>query len=934
MNPKKLRLKLPILLFLFTITLTSPSDLCSQNSNLSGSILIISNLKPINKAVVVLNQDSVMKDFTRSNDSGYFSFMNLNPGKYQILITYPEYADYVDTFTIQTGEEKKLGDINMIRLSEIIKAIVIKAYNGGIRIKGDTTEYVADSFKTREGATVEDLLQRLPGVQVNKNGEVIAQGKKVEKLLVDGEEFFGDDPTVATKNLDAKYVETVKVYDTKTDNAKATGVDDGTSIKVMDIKLKAANKKGYFGNVSAGHDLTNIYENRAMVNSFTEKRKISAYGLAVNSPNVGLNWDEKNNFGSSDNNREFDPLSGTTTWYSSNDDFQYWATNTSGLPTSKDGGLAYNNKFFNKKLSLNSSYNYKNLILNSTETTNKTTVTKENVINQRSTQNVVNNRTRHSFKLRNEWNIDSFTILRVTANGNATAVKTKTEYLLNSSYDEGQKLNAQTRQVDLDGNSNKVDWNAWFNHKYKSKLGRYYNISYNGNIGSTLSNSFIESDNELFYDSGKQSNIQKLNQKKNEDLNNIRHSLTALYNEPLNKKWALAVSVSENYSKNISKKSTFNNEIINNDFVDSLSSNSNYQVNNTQAGFILKYQRKKINFSVQNFISRVELSQTESIRNYDYSKPYINMLPGINFGYMQSKQSRINASYYLTANQPQIQQIQPLTDNTNPFSIQKGNPDLRQSLNHNIGINFNNGKILKNRWIWARAYANIVQYDLTQSSIIDSFGKSIFQTINVNGNYSYGGSFHYSKSIGKSPVSLDLEYSPYINVQKTFINGLMGTNNSQSHNGSVGLELDFGDIGNIGIDFRHVQNYSKNTINALENNNWTQTISAYFEFMLPGGFSIGADMDANRRQKTAIFKNQVNNTLINSELNKYFYKDRHLIVSLGVYDLLNQNIGYNRSVYNNIISENQFNTFRQFFYGKVLFKFKNKTKAIEGGVKP
>lgn len=910
----------------------------AQGLKVTGTTFDSTNNKSLTNAVIMINRasDSVMAGFTRSGSNGNFQLSGLKPGKYIVMVTYPEYADYLDTFTLYPNKDKNLGGMNMIQLSQVMQSILITAYKGAIRMKGDTTEFVADSFKTKQGANVEDLLKKLPGVQVNKNGEVIAQGKKVEKILVDGEEFFGDDPTIATKNLDAKSVDVVKVYDTKTDDAKASGVDDGTRVKVMDIKLKEANKKGYFGSISAGHgegkDFPNlidgIHEVRGMVNAFTEKRKISAYAMAVNSPNVGLSWEENESYGSG-NNRQYDPESGSTYSYSSNDDMNYWLNYTSGLPTSSDAGLVYNNKFFNKKLSLNSSYVFKNLTLNSLEKTNTTTVTRERVINQSSSQNVMNNRIRHAVKLKNEWALDSLTTLRVSVNGSTSAINTTTTYKLASQYNEGVKLNEQLRYIGLTGNNNKMDWNSSYRHRSAKKPGRYYNLSYSGNLGATISNSKISSMNTLFYDSGKINFLQLTNQKKNQNLSNGKHAISALYNEPLNKRWSLAVSVNENYSSNISQKYTFDNSG-NFERIDSLSSNADYSINNSSAGLILKYKRKKIDFSVQNFVSRVVMSQNEVIRNYTFKKPYINTLPGMSFGYARNKQSRINFNYNLNINQPQAQQIQPLIDNTNPLQLQLGNPNLRQELSHNLNLMLNDGKVLTSRWLWTNIYASFTQHALTQRSYIDSFGKTISQTINVDGNYNIGSYMGYYKALGKSPFSLNVNYQPSVSRQKTFINNLASTTHSQSHRASLGLDASLGEATEANLEFTHTQNFSRNSLNSLKNNNWTQTISFSFETQLPKGFSFSVNMDANRRQKTAIYKSNVNNTLITSEIGKSFFKDKRLLFTFGVYDLLNQNIGYNRSVYNNVISENQFNTFTRFFYGKIVYKFKNKVRTGEG----
>src|SRR5690606_31616646 len=170
------------------------------------------------------------------------------------------------------------GTIPMISKTHLLNEFVLKVQRGAIKIKGDTTEYMADSFFVKDGANVEDLLKKLPGIQVDRNGQITAQGEKVEKILVDGEEFFSDDPAVVTKSLQSKAIEKVQIFNKKSDQAEFTGVDDGITQKTINLLLKEDRKKGYFGKLVAGGGNNGFFEGQAMFNAFKGKRKISAFG--------------------------------------------------------------------------------------------------------------------------------------------------------------------------------------------------------------------------------------------------------------------------------------------------------------------------------------------------------------------------------------------------------------------------------------------------------------------------------------------------------------------------------------------------------------------------------------------------------------------------------------------------------------------------------
>ena len=254
---RKLALLFCLLLFTFAIK--------AQQVTITGSIADSSENKKLHQAVISLlkKTDTTLVSFTRSNAEGKFLFPAIDTGSYLILISYPKFADFMET--IELKGDLHLGEISLTMKSKLLEEAVIRT-NASIRIKGDTTEFVADSFKVRDGATVEELLKKLPGLTVNAKGEIVAQGKKVDKVLVDGEEFFGDDPTMATQNISAKAVDKVQVFDTKTEEQKITGMTTGNEGKTVNIKLKEDAKKGAFGKVIGGTDFNKYVDSKILYN--------------------------------------------------------------------------------------------------------------------------------------------------------------------------------------------------------------------------------------------------------------------------------------------------------------------------------------------------------------------------------------------------------------------------------------------------------------------------------------------------------------------------------------------------------------------------------------------------------------------------------------------------------------------------------------------
>src|SRR5271165_3710872 len=255
-----------VLLFCFFFSFS----LLAQNSYSVKGIIVDTASKSnlVNTSISVLYaKDSILRKFTRAAADGSFAINNLNKGKFILLVTYPGYADYVEQFNLDsahTGHD--FGKLSMILKAKLLADVIIKGTRAAIKIKGDTTEFDARAFKIQPNAKVEDLLKQLPGIEVDKDGKITAQGETVTKVLVDGEEFFGDDPTLVTKNIRADMVDKVQLYDKKSDQATFTGIDDGVRTKTINIKLKEDKKNGLFGKVNANVGTDGYYEAQLLFN--------------------------------------------------------------------------------------------------------------------------------------------------------------------------------------------------------------------------------------------------------------------------------------------------------------------------------------------------------------------------------------------------------------------------------------------------------------------------------------------------------------------------------------------------------------------------------------------------------------------------------------------------------------------------------------------
>lgn len=450
------------------------------------------------------------------------------------------FADYVDEVEIKENENN-LETIGLFSKSKLIEEVIIKG--GSIRIKGDTTSYRASDYKVDVNANVEELLKKLPGIQVDKNGEIKAMGESVKKVLVDGEEFFGDDPGMATKNLRADAVKTVQVFDKKSDQAEFTGIDDGKSQKTINLKLKEDKKKGRFGKIdnSAGplEDQDPRYNSNLMLSAFKGKRKISAFLLNGNTGQDGLDWEDSDKFGgeNSDVTMNMDDDGNVSyQWIGGNNDDEPQVDTQNGFIKNTNGGLHYNNKWNDKQtLNLSPKFNNQNYT-NNNKRYNKSQI---GVTQLNENTSTATNVTRNNYKFNASYDIklDSLNTIKINTKTNFYAT-TSNEFTDGTTTDENGVLkNKSQKNLDTKSDKQSLMASVLFKHKF-AKLRRTFSMNLSWSSLNNDSDNYLKSDNESFI-SGISSSIISLNQNKIGKKTTQNTNVNLVYTEPIAKNWAL-----------------------------------------------------------------------------------------------------------------------------------------------------------------------------------------------------------------------------------------------------------------------------------------------------------------------------------------------------------------------------------------------------------
>lgn len=930
-------LKIKFVVILFLITFSS----FSQKSTLIG-VVVNEEKKPIQNSVVALLtvKDSILHRFVRTDAEGKFYIKNIKTDKYILMTFHNQFADYVDEVSIAEGQND-WGTVVLLNKSKLIEEVLIKSKTASIRIKGDTTSYKASDFKVGENANAEELLRKLPGIQVDKNGNIKAMGETVSKVLVDGEEFFGDDPGMATKNLRADAIKEVQVFNKKSDQAEFTGIDDGKSEKTINLKLKENAKKGYFGKIDAtGGPIKNIdprYNNNVLLSSFKGKRKISGFFLNGNTGQDGLSWEDQEKFGGNDNmSVSMDDSGGMMyMWSGGNQDEEPYVDTQNGFLKNTNAGLQYNNKW-NDKQNLNLSPKYNNQIY----TNNKTRFNKSQIGATQLNENSINkseiNRSNFKLNIAYDVKLDSMNSIKLTTKSNFYTTSGN-EFTIGSTTDENDLLKNKSK-INTDTKSDKQALQATFLFKHKfAKIRRTLSLNLSFNSLKTNTDNVLQSENESFL-AGISNSVLNINQNRIGDKTTKNTGLNLVYTEPLGKKYALLLGYEIDFNSGNNNQLTYDYSASTGNYdvlVNSLSNQFKQNIITNKPNVKLNYNSKKINLGFGSAVNFTSFDLLDQTLNNKYNQNFVNFFPSANVSYKYKGNSSIRFNYNGSTKQPTIDQLQPLRNNQNFFNQIVGNPNLKQSFTNSFSFSQNSYDILTETYIYQSLNFRTTANQISSNKDIDpDNAKTTTKAINTNGNFNLNYYFTYGFKIKK--LKLDTNFSPSISYSKQVIsiNNQQNKTSNLNSNFSVRISKNLEKKYDISINNEFSNNRNTTTLNSeiksFNTNNLSLEASVYFKEK----WKLSTDYNLNTRQKTEDFNSNLTNQLWNARLQRTFKNDEFTAYFM-VRDILNQNIGIERYNYGNSIGEEQNDRLKRYAMIGFTWNFKNKTKnEVIDEVKP
>ncbi|SHN32252.1 outer membrane beta-barrel family protein [Chitinophaga sp. CF418] len=892
-----------------------------RNGTVKGTVSDTISGQPVASATITLfrKADSSLISFTMTDNKGAFQLSGIPNGDYRLLITHVKYHSVSRPININAGNHDiNLYNIILNDLSRTLNEVEISAEAPPVTLIGDTIQYNAGSFKTPPNASVEQLLKKLPGIQIDKDGTVKAQGQKVNRILVDGKEFFGTDPKLATKNLPADAVDKLQVYDRLSDAAQLTGFDDGNSEKTINLKLKQDKRKGMFGKVNSGGGTDDRYEGRFNINSFKGARQLSAIGMGNNSNAEGFSFMDLMNF-SGELNRMRQSGNGTASLSITADDpgsALGGTGNNNGIKTIWGGGINYNNIIGNKT-DLSSSYFY-----NRYNPYKESTVQRQYFLpdssyfyNQHSTSDNLNNS--HRLNLGADIAIDSFHSLKISSSAGYQEARTKSHSSYETLWEDKQLANQGFSDNYSSGHGTNFRNDILFRKRFPLK-GRTFSLGLQTSLNNSENKGKLLSANHFYNHGASQPDYDSINQVNTTQGDLKAYTLRAVYTEPLFRHSLLELSVSRSNTSSTSDKTTYDYnsqtgkfDRLNEDLTNNFENTYGY----TNAGIRLRTKQKKfslaagLNWQYATLDGNIIAGTKDSV----IRKTFTNLLPSLRFKYDFSRYRNLSINYAAMTNQPNVSQLQPVPDISDPLNIRDGNPYLKQEYTHAVQLNYISVDPFRNKNLFAFFNLQETQNKIVDAHMVDSSGVKHTMPVNVNGVYNMTGAIHWGLPLRALKGTVNFSSNMGYSKTEQFINTV--SNAIRTFTLGPSARMDLAPTGKLDLSFNAGFNYYNTAYSlqsALSTNYFSQQYEGEVNWQLPASFYLNTSFTYtinNRRAEG--FNSSI--PLWNASFSRQFLRFNRGELKLSVNDILNRNIGINRSSNQNYIEDSRTKNLQRFF---------------------
>ena len=895
------------------------------------------SLEPVSFATIYVSKDGTSKNayFAMTDGAGKGVISNvLSAGKYVFVAELMGYYRLVHPIEIK-NKETDLGEMLMNEDITMLDEVVVTAVGNQMVAKKDTLEYTAELFKTTDNDVLEDLLKKLPGVEVDSDGKITSEGEEITKIMIGGKEFFLDDPALASKNIPAKIINKVKIVNKKSDQAEFTGIDDGEEEKVIDLSIKPGLLEAWFGNVSAGggHDLQTEehdarYQASGMIGRFTENSQISFILNGNNTNNRGFN-DMAGEMGGGMRGRGF-------------------GGNRGGIMTTWMAGVNANmNIGGDKDRELGGNYLYNGSIRDVEERSSRTTFLNDSVSQHTSnseTSRFFSDGHRGGLELDYKFNDKTSILFRPRFNYSRSRYEENSEYSTDNS--RTGKVNDGVSTSNSDGTSWRTNGRILYRQRISEKAGRTLSL----NVDYSLSNSDYTGTNYSLtntYADGQKSGTDLINQRYDQKEESYSASADLTYTEPLGKNFFLLGSYRFSWSNSQSEKDT-RDILEDGSLSDRLDSTYSSRMENTllrhrmQISFMKQEDKYNLQLGVNaqpsTTITRDDFNPE---RNVNYT--VWNFAPSARFDYDFSDNEFLRVNYWGSTSQPSINQLMPVPDNSDPLYVSVGNMSLKPEFQNRFRMHYRYTDMETFSTYSVMGGFNFTKDDIINASWYDGTGTQYTVPVNsdrptLGGNVMLMTNSQFGKSgfslmtFTRGSVTSTLSYTgdnpdatSFEEIQDYLIGGRT-TSMSVSENITLVFRNDYIET-RLGASASYRKAWYEIASQARADT-WDNAVFAEVNATMPWGMEIRTDARYNYYIGYEAGFGEPELTW-NAEISQLFLKDR-MTLRFKVYDILNQAKNNYRTTTDNYVEDTYNNTLGQYFIISLVYRFGNFDKAMGG----
>lgn len=908
---------------LLCLTLLISTFTYSQNFEILGKVVDPEG-QPLESATVYVEKpaDSSLVTYTISEDDGKFLLEgNTQVSSLNFYVSYAGYKPFKKGLNVNTDVD--LGTIKMEVLDNQLEAVTITGDRAPVQVKTDTLEFNAASFKTRENANLEEVLKELPGVVVDNDGNITVNGKPVKQILVNGKEFFGNDPKIATKNLPKELINKIQVVDTKTKSQEFTGKEGDSENKTINITIDDDKNHGLFTRLTAGAGTDDRYELSGIANYFKNDFRISLLGSSNNINSSGFSFDEV-----------FDAMGRNAYRINKNANGSFAINgvaygNMGGGITSTDNlGLNFANEWKDKS-ELTGNY-----FFNNADNRSETKIRRENFLPGRhyfnnSTSSSSKNNDNHRINLGFEIQPDTLTRISVRPNLVVNDGRSQMSSFTESLAEDGTPRNRANTENSSNVSSKNFSNDLAITRKFGDK-GGYVKAGFNNKNNKKEEDNNLYSEREIYDESGNLVDTQIQDQLIKENNTEDTYELEAEARIPLSDKLKLDAEYQFDKTKSRNERLVYENGDAGNYsmLVDTLSNDFRSETFDHRPSLGLVYENEDLRASISGGLQNIRLKNKDLFTETAFDNTYQNLFMSAYLRYKISKSKSIYFNYRNSRTAPRINQLQPVQNTFNPLNVITGNPDLKPELEHRFYANFSNYDFKTRSGFFIYMGGNFNQDQVVSYSLV---GEDLVRNTtyrNVDGAYNFFGGAHRNKTYElknensiRLRSGLNLNYNKYVG----FSNGERFNSNSLILSPHVGIQYELKELLTVEPTY-DLQYYNTDySLNDSRDEKYVNhragvEITSYW----PKNFIIGNDITYNHLGNVSPgFKNSY--LMWNASLGYKLLGDDG-ILKVKMFDVLNENISTQRRTGENFIQDTQELVLKQY----LMFSFTYKISKFAG----